>query len=77
MEREIWGVAMWRERWTDGIMGGVRGGFSFRRHPGFRYLFIAWGTVAVTEFRLKTISVHLQTFPNDAFVSQQHQPLIG
>lgn len=62
---------MWRERWKDGIMGGGRRGFSFRF-----YLLIAWGTAAVTELRFKTTSVHLHTFPNDAFSIHQHQPFI-
>lgn len=72
MEREIWGKPMWRERWKDGIMGGVRRGFSF-----IFYLLIAWRTVALTELRFKALSVHLYRFPNDAFIIQQHQPMNG
>lgn len=49
---------MRRERWKEGIMGGVRRGFSFRS-----YLLIAWRSAAVTQLRFKPsqyVYVHFQ-----------------
>lgn len=66
-----------RDKGSGDVEGKMEGwnngrGFSFRFN-----LLIAWGTAAVTELRFKTISVHLHTLPNDAFIMHQHQPFIG
>lgn len=69
-----------RDMGSGNVEGKMEGWNNGRCEEGVSFIFyllIAWRAAAVTELRFKTISVHLRTFPNDAFVIHQHQPFTG